>query len=151
MMQCVVWGELYAGITYIMSVKETPKKRNQFLKKNAIIIFFVGVDSPSVDCPTPFKDNRRYRFKTGHKWAETAWFSVLSTNWVIMQNWKVLSHWPPLIASFYCLLHSVECGQKCFCFHLLPHITVMWGCQEHSPSVITSLPQVENFNLWRSA
>lgn len=33
MMQCVVWGELYAGITYIMSVKETPKKKNQFLKK----------------------------------------------------------------------------------------------------------------------
>lgn len=54
-----------------MSVKETPKKINQ-LKKNAIIVFFVGVDSPSVDCPTPFKRNRRYRLKTGHKWAETA-------------------------------------------------------------------------------
>lgn len=115
--------------------KKRLKKINQ-LGKNAIIIFFVGVDSPSVDCPTPC--NRRYRLKTGHKWAETAWFSVLSTNWVITQNWKVLSHWPPLIASFYCLLHSVECGQKCFRFHLLPHITVMWGCQKHKCYNVTA-------------
>lgn len=113
-------------------------KKNKSIKKNAIIIFFVGVDSPSVDCPTLFKRNRRYRLKTGHKRAETAWFSVLSTNWVITQNWKVLSHWPPLIASFYCLLHSVECGQKCFRFHLLPHKTVMWGCQEHKCYNVTA-------------